>query len=357
MRVVVIGGGIAGLTLARELRRRGRDVELIQRDAPARAATWAAAGMLAPSSETETPGPLFELCRAAAAFYPDFIRELERETGATTEYRTDGSLFLYQTARQKAAAEKAFAWQRRAGVPIVHLDEQEVRLTEPAVHAAGAYLLLGDCQVDNRRLGAALANSCRTRGVSFRSGTVRRVTSNGGRAGGVALHEGTVLEADAVVNAAGAWAGQIEAPEAVAPVRPVKGQMLALATPGVPFTLVLHAPRVYLVPRASGRVIVGSTMEEAGFDTSVDQETIARLRHAAGVVAPRLRDAEVVETWAGLRPAFPDGLPRIGATSLPGYYLAAGYFRNGILLAPLAARLLAELICGAAPDPLLEMNR
>ncbi len=354
MKVAIIGAGIIGLALARELRRRGADVVLVERQEPASEATWAAAGMLAPSAEAATPGDFFELCLEAATRYPDSIRELEQETGLTTGYSAAGAMFLYYSDEMRQEVERHFSWQRERGVPIVHLDAQEVRVLEPEVRAPGGYLLPGESQVDSRRLAAALVEACRRRGVDIRQGTAVEVAEQNGRAAGVLLADGSRLAADAVVNAAGAWASTIAATGAeTASIRPVKGQMLAVAIRGWSLTHVLHTVGVYVVPKDDGRLFIGSTMEEAGFDKTVDPAAIARLRSAAERLVPRLAESPTLETWTGLRPASPDGRPRIGPTALPGYFLDAGHFRNGILLGLLTAQLLAPVIRGASPDPLL----
>ena len=362
MKVAIIGAGIIGLALARELRRRGANVVLVERQAPANEATWAAAGMLAPSAEAAGPGDLFELCVEAAARYPDYIRELEQETGLATGYCAQGAMFLYDSDEARREVEARFSWQRERGIPIVHLDAQEVRVLEPEVRAPGGYLLPGESHVDSRRLAAALVEACRRSGVDIVKGTAVEVagqntgqdTGQDNRPAGVLLDDGSRLTADAVVNAAGAWASTIAAVGAEsAAIRPVKGQMLAVAAPGWSLTHVLHAVGVYVVPQGGGRLFIGSTMEEAGFGKTVDRAVIARLRAAAERVVPRLAQSLTVETWTGLRPASPDGQPRIGPTALPGYFLATGHFRNGILLGPLTAQLLAPVILGVPPEPLL----
>ncbi len=353
MKVAIIGAGIIGLALARELRRRGAEVLLVDRQPPAREATWAAAGLLAPSSEADAPGDFFELCRAAAVMYPDYVRELEQETGLNTGYRSEGTLLLYHSEEERRALDKRFGWQRERGIPAVHMDAQELRVLEPELRARGGFLLPGDCQVDSRLLAAALVQACRNAGVKFREGAAASVIEEGGRAAGVALADGSQLPADAVVNAAGAWAPSIAAPGVAVEIRPVKGHMLALATQGWSLKHVLHDASVYLAPRAGGRVVIGSTMEEAGFDKTVNPAVIAQLRAAAERLVPRLAQAAQAETWTGLRPAAPDARPRIGPTRLPGYFLATGHFRNGILLGPLTARGLASVILGEKPDPLL----
>ena len=353
MKVAIIGAGIIGLALARELRQRGAAVLLVDRQAPATEATWAAAGLLAPSSEASAPGDFFELCREAAVRYPDYVRELEQETGLPTGYRTGGTLFLYHSEEEHQHLEQRFSWQRERGTPAVHLDRGEVRVLEPEARAPGGYLLPGDCHVNNRLLATALVQACRRAEVVFQQGTVVAVAEQEGRAAGVVLADGSRPSAEVVVNAAGAWASNIAAPEVSVTIRPVKGHIVAVFNRGWRPTHVLHDFSVYMVPHADNRVVIGSTMEDAGFDKSVNQAEIARLRAAAERLVPRLTESPTVETWTGLRPATSDGSPCIGPTALPGYFLAIGHFRNGILLGPLTAQLLAPVILGAPPEPLL----
>ncbi len=353
MDVAIIGAGIIGLALARELRRRGARVALLDLRPPATEASWAAAGLLAPSSEAPSSSDFFELCRTAGAGYADYARDLEQETGLPIGYDPAGTLFLCHSAEEQQDLERRFAWQRELGILAVHLDPREVRVLEPEARAAGGYLLPGDCQVDNRLLCCALIEACGRAGVVFHQRGVLSLVEESGRASGVLLADGTRLGADAIVNAAGAWAASLSLPGVAVEIRPVKGHMLALRTGRRPPTHVLHDPSVYLVPRPGGRLVVGSTMEEAGFDKTVDAAAIARLRAAAERLVPSLREADVVEAWTGLRPATPDARPRIGPTRLPGYFLAAGHFRNGILLGPLTAQLLAPVILGESPNALL----
>jgi glycine oxidase len=353
MTIVIIGAGIVGLALARELARRGQTVRLVDPRQPASEASWAAAGRLSVSAEAEGPGAMFELCRRAAAIYPDFVRELEEESGLTAAYRAEGALFLYHSEAERAALEGRFGWQRELGVPAVHVDAREVRILEPEASAAGGYFLPGDCQVDNRLLCAALVESCRKAGVTFLQTSVSEVTWQGDRVTGAGLVDGSRLAADVVVNAAGAWASRIAAPGPPIIVQPVKGHMLAVATEGWALAHVVQDDTVYLAPRAGDRVLIGSTIEHFGYDKAIDPAAISNLRTAAHRLVGCLAEATMADAWTGLRPAVVRGGPRIGPGSLPGYFLAVGHYRNGILLAPLTAQLLAPVIGGAEPDPLL----
>jgi glycine oxidase len=215
----------------------------------------------------------------------------------------------------------------------------DAALREPEAVWKPARFFPKDYSVDNRRLTHALEKSCRDRGVEFRSVAVRAVEQSQ-----VMLADGQAVPGDVIVNAAGCWASQIHAPGVTFEVRPVKGQMAAVMAEGWELRHIVRSEHVYMVPRFDGRILVGATMEEAGYDKSVWPETIEELLKQSAQLVPKIRNAPVVETWAGLRPATRSGLPLIGPTPLPGYYLATGHFRNGILLAPLTAQLLAEVI-------------
>lgn len=353
MAVIIIGAGIIGLTLARELSRNRVAVWLVDPQKPASEASWAAAGILSVSSEAEHPGEFFQLCRQAAAMYPDYVRQLEEETGLPAGYRSEGTLFLYRSSQEQKALEQRFSWQRDLGVPAVHMSSAEVRVMEPEARAEGGYFLPGDCQVNNRLLCAALVESCRRAQVATMQIAVRAVAVEGNRAVGVELVDGTRLRGDAVVNAAGAWTSRIVAPGPPLIVQPVKGHMLTLNTEGWSLTHVVQDGTIYLVPRTGGRVIAGSTMENAGFDKAIDPATVGHLREAAHRLAPRLAEATLSDAWTGLRPLIVRGGPRVGPGAVPGYFIATGHLRSGILLAPLTARLLTPVIQGAEPDPLL----
>jgi glycine oxidase len=202
--------------------------------------------------------------------------------------------------------------------------------------------------VDPRALTTAAVKAARNRGVDFSSGDeVTVVETEHGRAIGVKTVK-TVFAARDVVNCAGAWAGAI-GPYAL-PTRPVKGQMLCLVMPSR--TLIKHvirSPKAYLIPRSDGRLLVGATVEEAGFDKRTDRDTIQRFHKAALELVPKLADARILEDWAGLRPGTPDGLPMLGPTPIPNYYVASGHFRDGILLAPITAQVMADVLEGRDP--------
>ncbi len=337
--VIVIGGGIIGVSLAIELRKRGSSVLVVERGEPGREASHAAGGMLV-DCPLETPEVLQPLATASANMYPEFTYELEVESGMKVDLRDAGAIVF--PPPEHVHEQPGFRVSSLLPTPIAEL--------EPALADAGRpAFCLKERSVDPRALTTAAIKTAKNRGVDFSSGDpVTRVDVSDGRASGVSTTK-TSFSGAKVVNCAGAWSGQI-APIAF-PTRPVKGQMLCLVMPSREMIEhVIRAPDVYLIPRSDGRLLVGATVEEAGFDKRTDRATIQRLHRAALALVPKLADAKILEDWAGLRPGTPDALPILGATEIPGYFVATGHFRDGILLAPITAQIMANLITGCAVD-------
>lgn len=350
-QVVIVGGGVVGCAVARALVRRGMAVEVLDRHPEAREASWAAAGMLAPLAEAAGPGPFLELLRAARTLFPSLASALLAESGIDIGYDDAGTVVAALTRADEEALEARAGWQEASGLPLRRLTGDQVRRLEPAASAAvrAGLLFPEDHQVDARRLAAALRSSAASAGARFRAGVeVRAVRAKGGRVSGVVLAGGAgEVPAAAVVLAAGAWSGRLAGLPRPLPVRPVHGQLAALAVSPGRFTHVLESPRVYLVPRAGGRLIVGATTEETGFDKSVSAERRRALLAAAAELAPGLARAGVLESWSGLRPGTPDGLPVLGEDpALRGLFHASGHYRNGILLGPLTGELIAAAVAG-----------
>lgn len=333
--VVIVGGGIIGLSLSIALRKRGATVLIVERAEPGREASHAAGGMLVDCA-LETPPALQPLATASARMYPEFAYELEAESGMKVDLRDYGTI-LFPSTEHLA--------QTRAAYPEANLTELEPALTGSSRPA----FYLKERTVDPRALTAAAWKAAKNRGVDFSSGDeVTAVNVTDGRATGVAAKKSTFL-ADKVVNCAGAWSGQI--PPNAFPTRPVKGQIVCLAMPSRNLLKhVIRSPEVYLIPRSDGRLLVGATVEEAGFDKRTDADTIQRLHHAALALVPDLDNAKILESWAGLRPGTPDALPILGVTATHGYYVATGHFRDGILLAPITAEVMAAVIEGRTPE-------
>lgn len=336
--VIVIGGGIIGLSLAIALRKRGGTVLVVERGEPGREASHAAGGMLV-DCLLETSTPLQALATESARLYPEFAHELELESGMKVDLRDNGTIWFPNFEHIDQAQSAAF--------PHAILEELEPALAGTSRDRKAFYLK--ERSVDPRALTTAAWKTAKNRGVDFSSGDeVTAVTVTDGRAAGVETVR-TAFHAAKVVNCAGAWSGQI-GPHAF-PTRPVKGQMLCLVMPSR--TLLKHVVRsseAYLIPRSDGRLLVGATVEEAGFDKRTDLATIQRLHKAAIALVPKLEEARILESWAGLRPGTPDALPILGETPTPGYYVATGHFRDGILLAPITAEVIAALLEGRTLD-------
>jgi len=336
--VIIIGGGIIGLSLAISLRKRGAHVLVVERGEPGREASHAAGGMLV-DCLLETPAALQPLAAASAQMYPEFAHEVEVESAIKVDLRDQGTILISPRGHEHDQLKAQ------------ELAPDDLSKLEPTLSLAADEqpFLLKERSVDPRALSAASAKTAKHRGVDFSSGDpVTAVNISDGAISGVTTTK-TSFFASTVVNCAGAWSGQI-APFAL-PTRPVKGQMLCLAMPSR--TLLKHvvrSPKAYLIPRSNGRLLVGATVEEAGFDKRTNPETIQRLRHAALEMVPQLREARILEDWAGLRPGTPDALPILGATATPGYYVATGHFRDGILLAPITAKVMTDVIEGREPQ-------
>lgn len=333
--VIIIGGGIIGLSLAISLRKRGATVLVVERGEPGREASYAAGGMLV-DCPLETPPALQQLASASAKMYPEFAHELEVESGMKVDLRDKGTI-LFLAGKHAGENEVALA----------DVSELEPALAERT--ADGPAIYLNERSVDPRALTMAAVKTAKNRGVDFSSGDeVTAVHQSEGRVTGVTTNK-TSFAAPKVVNCAGAWAGSI-APVPF-PTRPVKGQMLCLAMPSRAFLQhVVRTPKVYLIPRSDGRLLVGATVEEAGFDKRTVPSTIQRQHESALEIIPKLRDAKILEDWAGLRPGTPDGLPILGETETRGYFVATGHFRDGILLAPITAQVMSAVIEGHDPE-------
>jgi glycine oxidase len=338
---IIIGAGIIGLSLAIELNKQGLRVLIVEKGEPGREASWAAGGMLV-DCPGETRPELRELATASAAMYPEFVHELEDESRVKIDLRSIGTLlFLNQPHNTNALnAEGSIArWHELEP----NLKAASLRLQS----SMGVYL--NERCVDPRDLTAAAIAAAHHRGIDFSSGDhVLSVEVENGKACGVRTNK-TQFAAGMVVNCAGAWAGQI-GPHAF-PTRPVKGQMLCVIMPKKELIKhVIRTPDVYLIPRTDGRMLIGATAEEAGFNKQTVPETILKLRQAALDLVPQLADARILEAWAGLRPGTPDSLPILGATPTPGYFVATGHFRDGILLAPVTAKLMSQMMTAQSPQ-------
>jgi glycine oxidase len=350
--VAVIGAGVIGLAIAWRLAARGTPVQVFDRGAAGAGASHAAAGMLAACAEAE-PGEeaLVALGRESQARWPAFAAELLAASGIDADLRPEGTLLLALTADDQARLTHQLVFQQKLDLPLKWISAAETRRREPhlAGKLAGAVFSPEDTQVDNRKLVAALRIAAEAAGVrvsEYRA--VNAISSRGGRVDGIILADGTKVGADAVVLAAGAWARSIEGvdPKLRPPVRPIKGQMLALRMNAAAPLLshVVWAPGAYLVPRRDGRLLVGATVEEKGYDASLTAGGILTLLEAAWRAVPAIEELAVDEMWVGHRPGSRDDAPILGAGTIDGLIYATGHHRNGILLAPITADAIARLI-------------
>jgi glycine oxidase len=357
--VIVIGGGAIGLAIARELASRKLSVLVIERDAPGQGASRAAAGMLAPQSEATSPGPFFDLTMASLAMYDAWAASLREETGVDPEFSRSGALCLAAAAEDLEKLERSFQWQRGEGFALETLTATEVLKLEPNITmpVAGALWLPNEQQVTPRRLTRALGESCVARDVEIRAGQrVDAILTSAGRAEGVSV-AGARIHAGQVIVASGVWSPEIAGLDPAIPVQPRKGQILSLAMPDGLFSHMLRWAHAYAVPRPAtgggGELIVGATNEDAGFDRRLTPAGVGGLLTEAQRLSARTAACPIVEMWTGLRPATPDEWPIIGPSNIEGLLYATGHYRNGILLAPITASIVAALVTrGKPPLPL-----
>jgi len=347
--VLVVGGGVIGCAVAAELAARGRGVIVLERAEPGTEASGAAAGMLSPQAEARTRDAFFDLALASRELYPAWVRVLEEETGVDVGYRRTGLLHCDFTGPGAESRAEQIAWQRVAGLDAAALRPGELQpeiAERLSSEVSAAVFYPGEGAVDPRRLTRAAWLCAERRGVRVRTGVeVLGFRIEGGACRGVETRAGTIL-GDAVVDAAGAWAAFESSLPLSVPVEPVRGQIVELRLAGRPLPTILSSDDVYLVPRADGTVLLGSTVEHVGFRKEVTAAAMERLIAAAVRLCPEIASARFVTAWSGLRPATPDGLPILGPCRVPGLFFAAGHFRNGILLAPVTAVALADLLTG-----------
>ncbi|HKY98062.1 MAG TPA: glycine oxidase ThiO [Gemmatimonadaceae bacterium] len=336
---IVVGAGVIGLCTARSIARRGRTVALIGEHRSGEASR-AAAGMLAPSVE-QSEGPAHDFAIAARDFYPDYLETLADETGIRVPLNRLGIL-------QVALSEKGVKGLRRTASPHSRwLDRREIAELEPTLgHALGAVFNPDDGAVDNVVLMSALEESVASESRITRVDSVAVNVSR--ESGAVDLDSGDSITGSTIVIAAGAWGGLLRGAKSLGAVSPCRGQLVSYKTTGMRH--VTYGPRGYLVPRASGTIVAGSTMENVGFDSNTTPAGLAKVRSAAEEISPALAVSEITLEWAGLRPITPDMLPIIGPDpDAPHIIYAAGHSRNGILMAPLTGETVAALSVGESP--------
>jgi glycine oxidase len=344
--VAIAGGGLIGGSIALELARAGLRVGLFDRQEPGQEASWAGAGILSPAPESAAMISLVPLAKASMAIYPEFVRMVEEISGQSVGYRPKGTLQAIFTPDAREELSTVIALHHGLGLKAEPLRAEDARELEPALseELEAAVLRPEEASVDNRALTRAVLEAARRSGVQFFSATgAEAICREGGRC--VGLHLKTEkIEATWTVIAAGCFSANIEGVAAFAPVRPAKGQMIALRAGDLKIERVLWSEKIYLVPRNDRRILAGATVEYTGFEKGLTAGGLEKILAAALELSPALANARVEETWAGLRPDSPDHLPILGPTELDGLLIATGHFRGGILLTPITAQLVREWV-------------
>ena len=353
---IIVGGGVIGLSIGWQIAKAGCTVSIYERDQAGRAASWAAAGMLAPHAEVHfEERALLKLGVQSCRMYPAWVAELETDSQTDVGYRAEGTLIVGVDQDDARELEHLYESQQLLQLKVEWLTGGEAREIEPLLSPkiTAAIWSKDDHQVDNRAMVDALVRAYQKAGGTLHENTpIEKIEIINGIAKGVWV-KGNLEEADVIVLAAGCWSSDIDGvPKAIQPpVRPVKGQMLALQMEeGIVLQKVIRAPRakyptdVYLVPKDDGRLVIGATSEEMGFDTRLTAGGLFELLRGTWEAVPGIYDLPVLETWTGLRPGSRDNAPILGETGVENLIMATGHYRNGILLTPITAREIASLI-------------
>ena len=354
MKAVIVGGGIIGGAIAWRLGREGIAATVLERGRLGREASWAAAGMIAPQAEAQSAGVFFDLCMAGRRVFAATVERLAAESGVDPEYDAQGILYLAFDDEERAELVARARWHRECGALVEELSPAEARRIEPAISSAAVHALHfpDNRRVENRQLTQAYIAAAIGAGAVFRENArVNAIATAGGHATGVRLDDGATVDADLVIVAAGAWSHQIRGLEGDR-VRlfPVRGQIVCFAARPRSLGPSLFSPRGYLVPRRDGRILAGSTMEEAGYDKSVTLAGIEKIARGAATMVPAMGELRFREAWAGLRPATRDLLPVLGPSpTVPNVIWATGHYRSGILLSALTGEAIADLAAGRKP--------
>lgn len=356
--VIVIGGGIIGCSIALRLARVGLRVSLFDRGEPGDEASSAAGGMIAPQGEKMGPDEFFQLGLASHRLYPEFVAEVEELSRGHVGFRQEASVLVALDEAQARELVEIEQSQKRLGLPAERWTPEDVHRHVPGLspEIRQGLLMPQDHWVDNELLTRAVILACRKQGVSFFPQTaVRKIHVHKGRAQAVTAggEFGTTFSAAQFVLAAGCWSGELaEYTGARIQVTPCRGQMLEFEAPEE-LPCVVRAGHTYLVPRSSRRVVMGSTVEHVGFEKAVTGDGALSILQGAARVAPVVKDFRFRRAWAGLRPDTADHLPVLGYGEVPNLVFATGHFRNGILLAPITAQAIADLVLnGSTPVPL-----
>jgi glycine oxidase len=343
--VAIAGGGLIGGSIALELARAGLRIGLFDRQEPGQEASWAGAGILSPAPESAAMISLVPLAKASMAIYPEFVRMVEEISGQNVGYRPKGTLQAIFTPDARELST-VIALHHGLGLKAEPLRAEDARKLEPALseELEAAVLRPEEASVDNRALTQAVLEAALRTGVQFFAGCgVEGISRAGGRCVGLKLNN-EKIEAEWTIIAAGCFSANIEGVAAYAPVRPAKGQMIALRADDLNIEKVLWSEKIYLVPRNDGRILAGATVEYTGFEKGLTAGGLEKILAGTLELSPGLANARVEETWAGLRPDSPDHLPILGPTELDGLLIATGHFRGGILLTPITAQLVREWV-------------
>ena len=350
--VLIVGAGVMGCACGHRLLEDGFKVTLLERSLPGVESSAAAAGILGAQSEVSGAGPFFELGLASRTLFADYIRELESLSGISIGYETSGVLEVALDPAEGRLAVGRVQWMLDRGLNVEVLDREEALLLEPALtkDMVGASYYPDDHQVDPDRLSRALATAVFRLGGQFQSGKqVLGLVVEKNRVVGVETETGRLL-ADAVLVAGGAWSTRLQGlPNIRTRLKPVAGQVVQLETRPPYFRHIVYGFKGYVVPRADGRVLLGSTLEDRGFDKAVTCLGLHQITGMAMALVPGLQEARLTHTWSGLRPATRDNLPLLGAGPLEGLFFATGHYRNGILLTPITAEVICDLLCEKKP--------
>ncbi|HEV2299588.1 MAG TPA: glycine oxidase ThiO [Candidatus Acidoferrales bacterium] len=357
---IVVGGGIIGAATAFELAQKGLSVVLLDRQEPGLEASWAAAGMLSTAPDAPEAAPLVSFARESHKLYPEFISAIERASGTPVEFHQCGALEIFLAPHGGTDRDERVAEIRRHGISAEPISLSEALRKEPMLNpvAQAVAWIPEEAYVSPRELTQAMLAAATNSGVEIRAGSevISILTGHNGcegvlaadsttmKAGRINVSAGEKIHAKKTIIAAGCFSGTIGWMERYAPTHPVRGQMVAMRNHGGVLRCILRCEDGYLVPRKDGRVVAGSTLENAGFEKQVTPGGLGRILKAAIDLAPELENAAIGETWSGLRPDTPDHLPIIGPTDIDGLFIATGHYRNGILLAPATAKCISEWI-------------
>lgn len=354
--ILIIGGGLMGASCALELARRGARVTVLEKAVPGAEASSAAAGILGAEAEAHAPGPMLDLCRYSRKLYPSWVRDLQTATNVNVGYLEGGCVQLAFSTPELAELKKTRGFQIRDQKASL-LSKKALLALEPEVSAdaVGGVFLPDDARITPIDLFRATHIAAERAGVLFRTGAyVRRVVTTNerdrARVRGVLLEDETLLEADVVIVAAGSWTPLVDGlPLGRTDVIPARGQVVELHCPRPPIDRLVFGAGCYLVPRADGRVLVGSTLEFVGFTKGVTAKGVRDLLVAATRIVPRLESGDVARMWSNFRPYTKDHLPLLGTAGVAGLIIASGHYRTGILLAPATAKIVAALAFGRRP--------